>query len=50
MTKTLPVGLADSHASLWIEAGSACTLVSFVTIMPRSILLQWLARRDRTAS
>ncbi|WP_199720959.1 ABC transporter permease [Azospirillum cavernae] len=49
MTKTLPVGLADSYASLRIEIGSAYTLVFFIMIVPSLILLQWLARHDRSA-
>lgn len=45
MTKTLPVGLADSYASLRIEVGSAYTLVFFAMIVPSLVLLQALARR-----
>lgn len=48
MTKTLPVGLADSYASLRIEVGSAYTLVFFLMIVPSLILLQALARRARS--
>ena len=47
LTKTLPVGLADSYASLRIEIGSAYTLVFFVMIVPSLILLQGLAKRGR---
>lgn len=34
LTRTLPVGLADSYASMRIEIGSAYTLVFFVVILP----------------
>lgn len=44
LTKTLPVGLADSYASLRIEIGSAYTLVFFVMIIPCLVLLQILTR------
>ncbi|WP_372399309.1 ABC transporter permease subunit [Azospirillum sp. HJ39] len=47
LTKTLPVGLADSYASLRIEIGSAYTLVFFLMIVPSLILLQGLAKRGR---
>ncbi|WP_207477317.1 ABC transporter permease [Arenibaculum pallidiluteum] len=40
LTKTLPVGLADSYASLRIEIGSAYTVVFFVIIIPCLVLLQ----------
>jgi putative spermidine/putrescine transport system permease protein len=39
-TMTLPVGLADSYASMRLEIGSAFTLVFFVMIIPLLILLQ----------
>ncbi|BBK37353.1 ABC transporter permease [Allostella sp. ATCC 35155] len=44
LTKTLPVGLADSYASLRIEIGSAYTLIFFVMVIPLLLLLQALAR------
>ncbi|WP_029009500.1 ABC transporter permease [Azospirillum halopraeferens] len=47
LTKTLPVGLADSYASMRIEIGSAYTLVFFLMIIPSLILLQLLGRRGR---
>jgi putative spermidine/putrescine transport system permease protein len=51
LTKTLPVGLADSYASLRLEIGSAYTLIFFVMVVPWLILLQmlagWTDRRDR---
>ncbi len=46
LTPTLPVGLADSYASLRIEVGSAYTLVFFVIIIPLLVALQ-LASRPR---
>jgi putative spermidine/putrescine transport system ATP-binding protein len=44
LTKTLPVGLADSYASMRLEIGSAYTLVFFVMIIPLLLAMQWLAR------
>jgi len=44
LTPTLPVGLADSYASLRIEIGSAYTLVFFVIIIPLLVALQWASR------
>jgi putative spermidine/putrescine transport system permease protein len=41
LTQTLPVGLADTYASLRLEVGSAYTLVFFVIIVPLLIALQW---------
>ncbi|MFN9130169.1 MAG: ABC transporter permease [bacterium] len=41
LTQTLPVGLADSYASLRLEVGSAYTLIFFVIIIPLLIALQW---------
>ncbi|RKP52790.1 ABC transporter permease [Trinickia fusca] len=41
-TKTLPVGLADTYASLRIEIGSAYTIVFFLMTMPLLIAMQWL--------
>ncbi|MBV9892292.1 MAG: ABC transporter permease subunit, partial [Rhizobacter sp.] len=34
LTRTLPVGLADSYASARLEVGSAYTLVFFVVVLP----------------
>lgn len=42
-TRTLPVGLADSYASMRIEVGSAYTLVFFIVILPVLWGLQSLA-------
>ena len=40
LTKTLPVGLADSYASMRLEIGSAYTLVFLVMIIPLLVALQ----------
>jgi putative spermidine/putrescine transport system permease protein len=45
LTKTLPVGLADSYASMRLEIGSAYTLVFLVMIVPLLVGLQWAAGR-----
>lgn len=47
-TMTLPVGLADSYASMRLEIGSAYTLVFLVLLVPLLVALQWAA--DRTAA
>jgi putative spermidine/putrescine transport system ATP-binding protein len=39
-TRTLPVGLADSYASMRIEIGSAYTLIFLVLIVPVLMLMQ----------
>lgn len=41
-TKTLPVGLADTYASLRIEIGSAYTILFFLMTMPLLVAMQWL--------
>ena len=43
LTRTLPVGLADSYASMRLEIGSAYTLVFFAVILPVLWSLQALA-------
>jgi putative spermidine/putrescine transport system permease protein len=43
LTKTLPVGLADSYASMRLEVASAYTLVFFVMIIPLLIAMQLFA-------
>jgi putative spermidine/putrescine transport system permease protein len=43
LTKTLPVGLADSYASMRLEVASAYTLVFFVMIVPLLIAMQVFA-------
>jgi putative spermidine/putrescine transport system permease protein len=45
LTQTLPVGLADSYASMRLEIGSAYTVIFFFMIVPLLIALQWLAER-----
>jgi putative spermidine/putrescine transport system permease protein len=47
LTKTLPVGLADSYASMRLEVASAYTLVFFVMIIPLLVAMQWVADRER---
>ena len=46
-TKTLPVGLADSYASMRLEVASAYTLVFFVMIIPLLVAMQLLSRENR---
>jgi len=43
-TKTLPVGLADSYASMRLEIGSAYTIVFFLMVVPLLVAMQWVAR------
>lgn len=43
LTRTLPVGLADSYASMRIEVGSAYTLIFLLVIVPILWLLQALS-------
>ncbi len=45
LTKTLPVGLADSYASMRLEIASAYTLVFFVMIVPLLAAMQWASAR-----
>jgi putative spermidine/putrescine transport system permease protein len=49
LTKTLPIGLADSYASMRLEVASAYTLIFFVMIIPLLVAMQMLAdgRRAR---
>lgn len=47
VTKTLPVGLADSYASMRLEVASAYTLVFFVMIVPLLIAMQMLSREQK---
>ncbi|SDB87941.1 ABC transporter permease [Acinetobacter boissieri] len=42
MTKTLPVGLADSYASMRLEVGSAYTTLFFVMIIPLLLTLHFI--------
>ena len=41
LTKTLPVGLADSYASMRLEIGSAYTLIFLMMIVPLLVAMQW---------
>lgn len=45
LTKTLPVGLADSYASMRLEVASAYTLVFLLMLLPLLLGLQWLSAR-----
>ncbi len=45
LLKTLPVGLADSYASMRLEIASAYTLIFFVMIVPLLMALQWASAR-----
>lgn len=45
LTKTLPVGLADSYASMRLEIGSAYTLIFLFMIVPLLVGMQWAAAR-----
>jgi putative spermidine/putrescine transport system permease protein len=47
LTKTLPVGLADSYASMRLEVASAYTLIFFVMIVPLLVAMQILADREQ---
>ena len=52
LTQTLPVGLADSYASMRLEIGSAYTLVFFIVVLPALWAMQavaaWLGPREAT--
>ncbi len=43
LTRTLPVGLADSYASMRLEVGSAYTLVFFAVVLPSLWAMQTFA-------
>lgn len=47
LTKTLPVGLADSYASMRLEVASAYTLIFFVMIVPLLVAMQMLADKGQ---
>jgi len=47
LTKTLPIGLADSYASMRLEVASAYTLIFFVMIIPLLVAMQMLADRGQ---
>jgi putative spermidine/putrescine transport system permease protein len=46
LTKTLPIGLADSYASMRLEVASAYTLIFFVMIIPLLVVMQMFADRE----
>ena len=48
LTKTLPVGLADTYASMRLEIGSAYTLIFLIMILPILLLMQGIGRRINT--
>jgi putative spermidine/putrescine transport system permease protein len=45
LTKTLPIGLADSYASMRLEVASAYTLIFFIMIIPLLVAMQLFADR-----
>jgi putative spermidine/putrescine transport system permease protein len=47
LTKTLPIGLADSYASMRLEVASAYTLIFFVMIIPLLVAMQLFANREQ---
>ncbi|MDF2765524.1 MAG: binding-protein-dependent transport system inner rane component [Rhodospirillales bacterium] len=47
INKTVPVGLADSYASMRIEIGSAYTTVFLLMIVPLLLLIQYIAEPAR---
>ncbi|WP_213770000.1 ABC transporter permease subunit [Bradyrhizobium sp. dw_78] len=47
LTKTLPIGLADSYASMRLEVASAYTLIFFIMIIPLLIAMQIFADRGQ---
>ncbi len=46
-TKTLPIGLADSYASMRLEVASAYTLIFFIMIIPLLVAMQMFADKER---
>ncbi len=47
LTKTLPIGLADSYASMRLEVASAYTLIFFIMIIPLLVVMQMLGDREQ---
>ena len=47
LTKTLPIGLADSYASMRLEVASAYTLIFFIMIIPLLVAMQLFADKER---
>lgn len=50
MTKTLPVGLADSYASMRLEVASAYTLIFFVMLIPLLLAMQLMSNQGKKRS
>lgn len=48
LTMTLPVGLADSYASMRLEVGSAYTLIFLLMTVPLLVAMQWVTQTMRT--
>ena len=46
LTKTLPIGLAASYASMRLEVASAYTLIFFVMIIPLLVAMQMFADKE----
>jgi putative spermidine/putrescine transport system permease protein len=46
LTKTLPIGLADSYASMRLEVASAYTLIFFIMIIPLLVSMQLFANGE----
>src|SRR5438128_906199 len=44
---TLPIGLADSYASMRLEVASAYTLIFFVMIIPLLVAMQLFAEKEQ---
>src|ERR1700751_5828888 len=47
LTRTLPIGLADSYASMRLEVASAYTLIFFIMIIPLLVAMQLFADKER---
>jgi putative spermidine/putrescine transport system permease protein len=47
LTKTLPIGLADSYASMRLEVASAYTLIFFIMIIPLLVAMQIFADKEQ---
>lgn len=50
LTKTLPVGLADSYASMRLEIGSAYTTLFLLMIIPLLLAMHFITRRRANKS
>src|SRR6201998_2038194 len=49
LTKTWPIGLGGSYASMRLEVASAYTLIFFVMIIPLLVAMQLFAEKERVA-